>query len=256
MIKINKRSQITIFIIIAILLVAAILLFFFMLRQRNIEIQNQLNPVNYIDKCVKDNVEQAENIMLTQAGYINPEKYILFNSNKVAYLCYNKNYYQACVNQEPVYIENLQQEIKNYIKPKIEECFYSLQQELQKRNYQIGQGALSLNVEAVPNLIKVKVEKKFETTLNEETRKYDEFNIRKSSSLFELANVAREIANQEAEYCNFEYVGYMLFYPRFNIDKKSVGQAETASKIYIIGDRATGKRLYIAIRSCAIPPGF
>ena len=151
----SKRSQITIFIIIAILLVAAILLFFFMLRQRNIEIQNQLNPVNYIDKCVRDNVEQAENIMLAQAGYINPEKYILFNNNKVAYLCYNKNYYQACVNQEPVYIESLQQEIRNYIKPKIEECFYSLQQELQKRNYQIEQGSLSLNVEVVPNLIQI-----------------------------------------------------------------------------------------------------
>ena len=48
----------------------------------------------------------------------------------------------------------------------------------------------------------------------------------------------------------------MLFYPNFDIDKKSVGQGETASKIYIIGDRRTGRKLYIAVRSCAIPPGF
>ena len=76
------------------------------------------------------------------------------------------------------------------------------------------------------------------------------------SPLFDLANIAREIVNQEAKYCNFEYLGFMLFYPRFNIDKKAVGSAETTSKIYIIEDRATNKRLFIAIRSCAIPPGF
>ena len=48
----------------------------------------------------------------------------------------------------------------------------------------------------------------------------------------------------------------MLFYPRFDIDKKAIGQGATASKIYIIGDRKTGEKLNMAVRSCEVPPGF
>lgn len=251
-----KRGQVTIFIIIAILLVVAIVLFFYLLRQRNIDTQLRLSPVNYIESCTKDAVEEAVNIMLPQAGYLNPENYKMYENNKVAYLCYNKNYYQACINQEPVYIEHLQNEIASYIKPKIDECFYSLQLELEKRGDRVETGSLSISTEIVPHQIRININKKFEISKNQESQKYEEFKIRKISPLFDLANVAREIVNQESKYCNFEHLGYMLFYPRFDIDKKSVGQGETASKIYIIGDRASGKKLYIAIRSCAIPAGF
>ncbi len=251
-----KRGQVSIFIIIAVLLAAAFLLFFFAIRQRNISIQLQLNPESNIEGCTKDAVEQAINIMLPQGGDINPENSILYNNNRISYLCYNKNYYQACISQEPVYLVHLQDEITTYIKPKIEECFSKLTANLEEKGYSVEQGALGVETKVLPGRIEVDINKKFETSKNQGTKKYDKFVIRKLSPVFELANVAREIANQEAKYCNFEYVGYMLFYPRFDIDKKSIGQGETASKIYIIGDRSTGKKLYIAIRSCAIPPGF
>lgn len=252
----NKKAQITIFIIIAVLMVVAILLIFFAVRQRNVSVQEMLDPNSNIQKCTKDAVEKAVDIMLPQGGYISPTNYKLFNNNKAAYLCYNKNYYFPCINQEPIYISHLEKEITNYIKPKIDECFYSLQLELEKRNYNIETGGLEVTAEVVPNNIKIHINKKFDLTRNEETRSYKKFEVKLISPLFDLANIAREIVNQESKYCNFEYLGFMLFYPRFDIDKNAVGSAETASKIYIIGDRNSGKRLYIAIRSCAIPPGF
>ncbi len=252
----SKHSQITPFIIIAVLLAAAILLVFLALRQRSISIQQQLNPESNIEGCTKDAAEEAVNIMLPQGGYINPENYILHQNNKVAYLCFNKGYYYPCVNQEPVYLAHLEEEITSYVKPKIEECFSSLKQELEKKGYSVDAGVLKIETLVLPNRIEVEIDKRFETTKNQETKKYDKFKIRKISPLFELANVAREIANQEAKYCNFEYLGYMLFYPKFDISKQAVGQGLTASKIYTIGDRSTGKKLNIAIRSCAIPAGL
>jgi len=252
----NKKSQVTIFIIIAILFIVGIMLFFFLMRVKKINIEQQLSPNSYIESCVRDAVDESVNIMLPQGGYISPKNYILYENNKIAYLCYNKNYYHGCINQEPNYIKHLEEEIADYITPKINECFYSLKSELEKRKNQVEIGELKIEVKVVPNRIEVEIDTDFKVSKNEVSDKYKEFKIRKISPLFELADIAREIANQEAKYCNFEYLGFMLFYPKFNIDKKSIGQGETASKIYIIEDRLTRKKLNIAIRSCAIPPGL
>ena len=180
--KRSKKAQITIFIIIAVLIVVAILLFYFLMRQKNLETQRMLDPNSYVENCVKDYVEEAENLMLPNGGYIQPENYKLYQNNKVAYLCYNKNFYFPCINQEPVYIEHLEEEIKNYIKPKIDECFYSLKLELEERNYQIDTGELEIDAKVVPGRIEVNIDKKFELTKNEDMRKYDHFKIRKVSA--------------------------------------------------------------------------
>ena len=254
----KRKAQVTIWIIVAVLIAASILIFFAIKERQGTEISqpSTADPQAYIEKCMRDASSEAINIMLPQAGYISPENYKLYENNKVAYLCYNKNYYYSCVNQQPNYLNFLENEIRDYIEPKMKDCFYNLKQEYLDKKYSVNEGVMFIDVKIVPKQVNIEIENEFEVSKQEETRRYDEFKARLNSPLFELANVAREIVNQEAKYCNFEYLGYMLFYPMFNIDKKSVGSAETASKIYMIADRNTDKRLYIAIRSCAIPPGF
>ncbi len=254
----KRKGQVTVFIIVAVMIVAAIVLFFLLRGRQVIEIfkPTMLEPQGYIEKCVRDATSEAISIMLPQGGYITPTNYKLYENNKVAYLCYNENYYESCINQEPVYIKHLESEIKKYISPKVADCVYSLSEELKDRGYVVNYDDADIDVDVVPGKVKVEVNNDFEMSKNEEHKKYDSFKVLKVSPLFELANVAKEIVNQEAKYCNFEYVGFMLFYPRYDIDKKSVGAGDTASKIYIIGDRITNKKLYIAVRSCAIPPGF
>jgi hypothetical protein len=253
----SKRGQITIWVIVAVLIIASIALFFLLKGRQTIKIfkPGMPSPQEYIEKCAKDSALEAVNIMLPQGGYIQPRNYRLYQNNKVAYLCYNNNFYYPCIMQEPMYIEHLEKEIESYIKPKIKDCFYALKQEYRDRHYRVNDGALALNVELNPKQVKINVEKKFEIS-KEETRRFEKFKAKLNSPLFDLAYVAREIANQEAKYCSFEYLGYMLFYPMIEIDKKNIGQADTASKIYIIRDRVTKKSLWIAVRGCAIPPGF
>ena len=43
-----------------------------------------------------------------------------------------------CINQEPMYVEHLEQEIKEIIAGKLDYCFDSLKQSLEKRNYQVN----------------------------------------------------------------------------------------------------------------------
>ena len=88
---------------------------------------------------------------------------------------------------------------------------------------------------------------------NGQTMKYNEFNADIKSPLYNLAKIAIEIASQQAKFCYFEYVGYMILYPRYSID---VFAMSDSTKIYSIEDRESGKKLNIAIRSCAIPPGI
>jgi len=253
----KNKSQVTIFIIIAIIIVGIIILFFLLSGKNPTDIikPSMPNPQEYIEKCVKDSSQEAIAIMLPQAGYINPTNYKLYENNKVAYLCYNINYYFPCINQQPMYIDFLEKEIKSYIESKVKDCFYSLKQEYQNRNYQVNEGSLSLDVELNPKQVNVNINKRFEVS-KEETNKFEKFTVKFPSPLYDLAVVAQEITSQEAKFCYFEYLGFSLLYPLIAIDKKQVGSEETASKIYIIKDKITGKGLLIAIRSCAMPGGL
>lgn len=254
--KCGKRGQITIFVIIALLLVAGILLFFLLQRRPTVTSPEFTDPQKFIDSCMKDSVGEALNIMMPQGGYLSPRNYKLYEDNKVAYLCYTSKYYEACTNQEPLYIKHLEEEINSYVKPKVEECFFQLKQDLEKRNYVLEERGLETAVALEPKRVKLTAKKYFKLSKGNEVQEFDEFSSSLSTPLYDLALVAQEIASQEARFCDFEYLGYMILHKEFDIDKKAVGGAETASKIYIIGDRPSGKKLYVAIRSCAIPPGF
>ena len=85
------------------------------------------------------------------------------------------------------------------------------------------------------------------------TQIIDGFDVQIISPLYDLVNVAVEIANQEAKYCYFEYVGYQVLYPNFDIRKFAFSEG---TKIYTIKDKYSDKEMNIAIRSCAIPPGI
>lgn len=256
--RFGRKGQITIFIIVAVIIIAAIALFFLLRGESVIEIfkPSMPSPQEDIEKCVKDNVKNAIDIMLGQGGYITPKNFKLYQDKKVQYLCYTNKYYYPCVNQEPLYIERLESEIKSYIQDKVDDCFYSLKQDYESKNYIVSLGASNLQVNLIPKQVEIIIDKKVEVSKNEQIEKFDKFKAKFNNPLYDLAIVAIEAVNQEARFCYFEYIGYMMLYPNVEIEKKAVGEAETSSKIYTIMDRISGKKLYIAIRSCAFPPGL
>jgi len=252
----NKKGQLTIWAIIALLFVIGIVIYF-LLPKTILSTKNEFaDPKGFIDSCTGDFVQEAITKMLPQGGYLSPKNYKLYEDKKVAYLCYINSSYSSCINQEPEYIQHLQNEINSYIQPKIKECFLLLKQDLKKRNYEVEERELETSVSLETNKVKVNIIKYLKLSNKEKVQEFNEFSSISRNPLYNLAIIAQDIASQEADFCNFKYLDYMLLHKEISIEKNAVGGGETESKIYIIEDKASSKKLYIAIKSCTIPPGL
>ena len=86
-----------------------------------------------------------------------------------------------------------------------------------------------------------------------ETTKEENFKVVIPSRIYDLAIVSQEIVSQEAKFCNFETVGFMLLYPDFKIERFTTGDL---NKIYTITHKKTREKFKFAVRGCVIPPGF
>lgn len=251
-----KKGQMMIWVILAISIVVIIMLFFF-LRGRiirpGLEERIELDPSTFIDNCVKESVEEAIDIILPQGGFIAPKHTKMYNNINVSYLCYNAGNYLPCINEHPMFLNEIKDEIEDYISPKINRCFEDYKTEIEKRNADVKLGIMKLEVKLAPNRAFVDIEKDVSIRFKDQNYNYNEFNIGIISPVYNLARLAVEIASQEAKYCYFEYVGYMILYPKFKINRNSFSDS---TEIYTLKDKKSGKEMNIAIRSCAIPPGF
>lgn len=252
----NKLAQVTIFIIIGIVIVVGIVLFLVLTDKIDITPSQRLNPQQYIEKCIKDVTLDAVDIMLPQGGYINPVLHRIYDSQAVAYLCYNRNFYLPCVNQEPMYIQRLESEIKNYIEPEVEKCFDKVKNDAESSGKTFDMGGMIMNVDLDPGQVNIAISRQVSVGTGESSESYSDFSEIVASPIYDLGIVAQEIVSQEARFCNFEYLGYSLTYPKFSIEKDQVGDEDTVSDIYKITDKISGKTLMIAIRSCALPGGL
>jgi len=253
MIRKNNLGQITIFIIIALILVVVILMLFLLMRKPDLQVQDSENPQAYIDGCTRQVTEEAVNLLSEQGGDITPEGSTMFRGRNITYLCYNANFYQQCIMQRPDLVNHIENQITNYIQPKIENCFQALNAKLEAKNYDIEMGGMNLKTTLQTGRITIDVNRNFKMTKREETRSFNNFKSTISSPLYELAGVAMEISNKEAEYCSFDILNYMALYPQYNLDKFRPWPGDT---VYRIRDIQTNKEFIFAIRSCALPAGY
>lgn len=248
-----KKGQMTIWVIVAVVIVVMIIIFFVIRQGPKLITGIETNPKLFIEKCVRDSAYEATEIIIPQGGLINPENFKLYNKKKVAYLCENIGNYHPCINQHPVFISEIEREIKEYAEPKIRQCFDDLKKEIEKGKKAISLGEMSFDVELAPNRIYLDLKRETVISRGDESTRIDDFSTRIINPLYDIANVAIDIANNEAKYCYFEYVGYMILYPKFRIGKTVMSDS---TKIYTIIDIDSGKEMNIAIRSCAVPPGI
>ena len=138
-----KKGQVTIFIIAGILVVAAIVVFFFF-RQGiipGIGEKPEENPGSFLEVCIEDKLIEGVEKISSQGGYLeNPlNRTFKFSNEKVftdiSYLCYQNNYYLSCINQEPMLIQHLKAEVKDYVLDDVRKCFDNLVSSLDRRGY-------------------------------------------------------------------------------------------------------------------------
>jgi hypothetical protein len=259
-IKINKKAQISLFIIIAILLVAGIILF---LLIKDVDIpfgpRGEKNPNSFLESCLEDKIRNSSELISQQGGYIQPTFYKDFSFSeedfvrKISYLCYNSNKYLPCINLEPLLIQHLKEEISNEISDDVEICFDSLVESLEEEGYSVNSEYNGFKVNFREGKIIIDVNGKLILIKNEESEKKENFTAIFSSNLYDIAIVVQEIISQEAKYCNFDALGYMLLHPVFKISKIKTSDLE---RIYIVESRDTKEKFIFVVRSCVIPPGI
>ncbi len=248
----NNRAQVTIFIILGLILVVVIVLLFLLIKRPDISLADTENPQAYIESCVNEAVEEAVEILLENGGDLEPKGSIMYDGQELTYLCYNKNYYKPCINQRPMLIEHIENEITSYIQPRVSNCFQTLKSELESR-YDIETGNMQLETKLQKGKVVVNIKKDFKMTRGDDVRSFTNFKANLISGIYGLAKIAMEISNQEAHYCNFDILGFMIIYPKYDIQKFKTGDSDT---IYTLKDLITNQEFKFAIRSCALPAGF
>ena len=259
---INNKGQITIFVIIGILIVAMILFFMFFRGGISLNLgggKPEENPTAYLKSCIEPSIKDATKTLASQGGNIknNLSIQFKFNDEKSAtnlnYLCYNLNYYLPCINQEPMLIKHLKEQIESNTSIVVKQCVDDLKNSLEKRGYDVELNYRKFGVTLLPKKIDVDIDAKMSYSKSGETSSINGFKFSTPTRFYDLAIVVQEITSQEARFCNFEQQGFALFYPEFEIDKFRTGKGDI---IYSVTDKKTNEKFRFAVRGCVIPPGF
>jgi hypothetical protein len=252
---INKKAQVSLFIIIGLLIVAVIAIFLLTSNAGNpiINIGEEFSPESFIDKCLRESLRNTVSTMLPQGGFVDPTDYKIYNNIRVTYLCKNINFYEPCITQYPLFITRLEEEIEYNTQENIEQCFISLEQELEDRGYEFSGGKAEVESKVKPGLIELSAFRDFSFSKGGVAQDFDGFKVGINSPLYDLGSTANEIVSQESEFCYFEYVGFDLLYNDFDVKKYTMSDS---TKIYSIKDKSSGEEMNIAVRGCVIPAGF
>ena len=132
----NKRGQVTVYVIVGIVIVVSIFLIFYFLgdriqKQTETEVvfdESSLEPLqDYVGDCITQITDEALDKIGKQGGDISPELYISYNwpeedySSNVAYICYTDNF-NACINYRPFLAKHVEEELESYIINGLRSC--------------------------------------------------------------------------------------------------------------------------------------
>lgn len=248
----EKNAQITIFVILAIVIVVGVIFALIFIGQTDISEQEIVSPERQLEKCIRDAVEPSINSVLENGGMVDAIFYKMYDGEKYNYLCYQSQWYLRCINQYPDLQRNIEAQIRNDAEARIENCFSSFGEEMERRGFEVSIGLMDYSIALEPGRVLVNVDRVVEISNSESSERYESFSQSVVSPLYDLMDVAREIVNQEAEYCGFDYNSFMLLYPRYDIDRIEYD----FSRIYRVTDRNSGLTFKFAVRSCAYKLGI
>ncbi len=252
--RFNKRGQVTIFIIIAVMIVVLGILIYMFYPEISVGLGLEpKNPTAFIQTCIEDEIKESIEKLSLQGGSLVPEHYILYNNEKIEYLCYTGEYYKTCVVQQPMLKEHIESEIKNEIEEEVDACFDSMKESYQKRGYEVSLRKGEISVELLPERVVATFDHSLTLTKGEDSEKQDSFSVVLNNNLYELISIANSILEWEATYGDSETTTYMNYYHDLKVEKKKQSDGTT---IYILTDRNTENKFQFASRSVAWPPGY
>ena len=258
----NHSAQVTIFIIVGIIIISAVALVLILRSDILPDFGGggETNPQSFLETCLEDKLNEGVRIISEHGGNINPVLYKRFkfegetSYTNISYLCYTQNYYVPCVNQEPMLMKHIKEEIHDYIAQDVSACFNELKDSLENQGYRIDEPNSNYNgfdVELAEKKIIINIDGELTLTKTEQTTKQQDFKIIIPSRLYEIAFVVQEIVSQEATNCEFD-LDYIRFYSDYDINKINTLDS---SEIYVVTDKKSLNRFNFAVKGCVIPAG-
>ena len=247
-----KKGQVTIFIIVGIVIVVGIIAVLIFMGNFDVDSPVDLGPKAFVDNCVRDAVEESVGKVLVGGGEVVPSQSIMHDGIEWNYLCYQADYYLSCYNLHPMLEASIEDEIRRDTLDEVQGCFDTLAIDFGDAGFDVSGGATNYSIDLLPGEVRVNLRKDIEVVRDGVVQSFGDFDTSVLSPIYDLVRVVREIVNSEAQYCYFEYNGYMLLYPGYDIRRIDYD----GSKIYRVIDRKSGAEFKFAVRSCAFAPGI
>ncbi len=247
-----KKGQVTIFIIVGLVIVVGIVAIFILMGKFSVESPTDLGPKTFVDKCVRNAVEESVGKILDDGGEVVPSLSIMYDGVEWNYLCYQADYYLACYNLFPMLEMKIEDEVRRDTMDDVQNCFDEMAVDFENSGFDVSGGATDYSIDLLPGKIDINLKKNIEITKDGAVQNFENFDTSVLSSVYDLVRVVREIVNAESQYCYFEYNGYMLLYPEYDIRRIDYDD----SKIYSVTNRRTREEFKFAVRSCAFAPGI
>jgi len=248
----EKKGQVTLFVIIAMIIVVAGALVFTLSGTIRSSSDIKNNPRLFLKDCVEDDFEELAYGISMNGGSIDPEFYHDYYGNKVEYLCSSSEPYSTCVVQRPFLEAHIIKELEKGIDAKVKSCVEALELNFKEKGFQVTSELKGHSVLLNPNRLSLDVD--YELTLSKtESTRYTDFMINLNNNLYELVGVARSIIEWEALWGDAEVSEYSAIYQHLDIRKNRVSDD---AKVYTIEDKKTKDRFQFASRSMVFPSGM
>jgi len=190
----NKRGQVTIFIIIAIILIVAVSLYFIFKDKSSVEnIPIEVEPVyTNLISCLEETTEEGIEYLALHGGYYEVPKSI-----SIAYFTEDIPYYYLNSREYVPSVERIEGELEDYIHNYLSNCldFYSFEEQ----GYEIREGDLLVSVNIKEDKIKVKLDYPLTITKGKSTKRLREFEIEVDSNVEKLLETSQEIVSSYSE---------------------------------------------------------
>ena len=187
---INKRGQVTIFIIIAIIIVGAVAAFFALRDSLNIGgIPASVEPIHTnILSCLEETTEEGLDYLALQGGYYEVPKAI-----SISYFTEDIPYYYLNSKKYIPSIEIVEEELENYIHNYLSNCLEF--DSFREQGYEVNEGDLLVSVNIREDKIRTKLDYPLTITKGESTKRLREFEILTDSNLERLLEVSEEVVD-------------------------------------------------------------
>jgi len=251
--KMNKKGQVTMFVIIAIVIVVGGILVYQFAPGIKGYLSKTTNPNTFMQDCLENDLINSTETISLNGGSISPENSYKFEDSSVSYLCYTNEYNKYCANQVPDLNLHIEKELSKNLQSKINSCFNDLNDDFTKRGYEVRIKRGKDEIKIMPNDAEIISNTQVSLAKGDSIINTEKIRVVYNNNIYQLLGIARSIVEFESNVGDVETMDYMLLYRGIKVEKL---KQTDGTKIYILTNKKTGDKFQFASRSLVLSPGF